>query len=42
MVGRDICGTVGDRVILSDEGRAWTQAHYPEWFSDCAGTITVR
>lgn len=41
MVGKDVEGKAGDRVVLSDEGRQWCQAHYPEWFSDCMGTITV-
>jgi len=41
-VGKDIEGKAGDRVVLSEEGRQWCQAHYPEWFSDCTGSITVR
>mmetsp|Transcript_22614 Transcript_22614/g.43922 ORF Transcript_22614/g.43922 Transcript_22614/m.43922 type:complete len:130 (+) Transcript_22614:188-577(+) len=40
MVGKDVDGKTGDRVVLSEEGRQWCQAHYPEWFSDCNGTIT--
>ena len=40
MVGKDVDGKAGDRVVLSEEGRQWCQSHFPEWYSDCPGTIT--
>jgi hypothetical protein len=40
IVGKDVLGKAGDRVMLSDEGRQWCQQHYPDWYSDCVGTIT--
>ena len=40
IVGKDVLGKAGDRVVLSDEGKQWCQQHYPDWYSDCVGTIT--
>mmetsp|Transcript_29007 Transcript_29007/g.46693 ORF Transcript_29007/g.46693 Transcript_29007/m.46693 type:complete len:116 (+) Transcript_29007:88-435(+) len=39
-VGKDILAQPGDRVMLSKEGSAWCQQRYPDWYSDCSGTIT--
>ena len=40
VVGKDVEAKPGERVVLSEEGKLWCQAQYPDWYSDCAGTIT--
>lgn len=40
MVGKDVEAKPGERVVLSEEGKHWCHSQYPDWYSDCAGTIT--
>ena len=40
VIGKDAEGKAGDRVLLTTEGRNWCELHYPDWLSDCQGTIT--
>ena len=39
VVGKDLEGTPGDRVILTREGRSWCELNYPDWLADCPGVI---
>ncbi|EKX40696.1 hypothetical protein GUITHDRAFT_154057, partial [Guillardia theta CCMP2712] len=39
-VGKDVRGKPGDRVILSEDGQIWCKKLYPDWYSNCIGTIT--
>ena len=40
VLGKGSEGKPGDRVILTSEGRSWCELNYPDWLSDCQGTIT--